>query len=204
MSRSTAGRPEARSRGHRAFLRQFVLNTNMIGAIAPSSPHLAREIVAGLDFAGARTVLEFGPGSGVVTDAILPNLRPETKFVAIELNDEMARQFRRRHPRVTLVHDTVERVRQICDDQGIDQADLIISGLPWASFPEALQVRILDAMAKVLRPGGVFVTFGYQMGRFLPAGRRFTRLLPKYFKRVERSRVIWRNIPPAFVMRASR
>ncbi len=205
MSQSgIAIRSGTRSRGRGAFVRQFILNTGMIGAIAPSSRFLAREMVRGLDLAGAGAVLEYGPGSGVFTDAILPRLGKRTKFLPIELNDDMVSAFRKRLPRVPLVHDSVEHARRICDDHDIGQVDIIISGLPWASFPESLQVRILEATATVLKPGGTLVTFGYHVGRFMPAGRRFARLLPRYFSRLSRTPVIWRNIPPAFVLRAVR
>jgi phospholipid N-methyltransferase len=82
--------------------------------------------------------------------------------------------------------------------------DCIVSGLPWASFPESRQVEFLDEMMRVLKPGGQFVTFAYVHGLFLPPGRRFSRILPKYFSSISKSPVIWKNIPPAFVYRCTR
>lgn len=204
MSPATTQPPPARTRGRAALLRQFIVRPFVIGAVAPSSKRLASEMVRGLDLASAEAVLEFGPGTGVFTDAILPRLGPGTKFVPIELNREMVRAFCRRHPGVPIVNDSVEHARRICDDHGIGQVDYILSGLPWASFPESLQVRILDAVLAVLRPGGMLVTFGYNVGEWLPAGRRFYRMLPKYFTKVGRSRIVWRNLPPAFVVRCTR
>ncbi|MBL8746164.1 MAG: methyltransferase domain-containing protein [Phycisphaerae bacterium] len=161
-------------------------------------------MIRGLDLQHAKAVLEYGPGSGVFTDAILPRLGKDTKYLPIELNEEMVAAFKKRHPNVPLVHDSVENARKICDDHGIDQVDYIICGLPWASFPEALQVRILEGVTKVLKPGGTLVTFGYHVGTLMPAGKRFARLLPRYFSSMSRTPVIWRNIPPAFVLRGTR
>lgn len=205
MSQSTAAlHSPTRSRGRGAFVRQFIMNTGMIGAIAPSSRYLAAEMIRGLDLGHSNAVLEYGPGSGVFTDAILPRLGKHTKFLPIELNDDMAAAFEKRHPRVKLIHDSVEHARRICDEHGIDQVDYIISGLPWASFPESLQVRILDGVTKVLKPGGTLVTFGYHVGTLMPAGKRFARLFRQYFATTSRTPVIWRNIPPAFVVRGTR
>ncbi len=205
MSQPTAAmHSPTKSRGRSAFIRQFIMNTGMIGAIAPSSRFLAAEMVRGLDLANARTVLEYGPGSGIITDAILPRLGKQTKFLPIELNDDMVASFKKRHPRVPLIHDSVEHARRICDEHGIDRVDYIICGLPWASFPESLQIRILEGVTRVLRPGGTLVTFGYHVGTLLPAGKRFARLLPRYFTKMNRTAVIWRNIPPAFVVRGTR
>lgn len=191
-------------KARRAFIAQFIEQPFVIGAVAPSSSHLAAEMVRGVDFASARAILEFGPGSGVFTDAILPRLAPGTKFVAIELNKRMAEAFVIRHPGVTLVNESVEHSRRICNDHGIDKVDYIISGLPWASFPDDLQNRILSAALDVLRPGGKLITFGYHVGTWLKAGRRFYAKLPALFASVERSPTVWRNLPPGFVVRCTK
>jgi phosphatidylethanolamine/phosphatidyl-N-methylethanolamine N-methyltransferase len=78
---------------------------------------------------------------------------------------------------------------------------VMISGLPWAAFPLALQEEVLDAVVAALRPGGRFTTFAYLQGTLLPAGRRFRRRLDEHFCEVRRSPVVWRNFPPAFVYR---
>ena len=161
-------------------------------------------MVEGLDLGRAQAVAEFGPGTGVFTDAIVPLLGKQTAFVAIELNKALADAFRLRHPRVALVNDSVEHVARITRERGMGRLDAIISGLPWASFPDELQDRILAGALETLRPGGQFVTFGYHIGTWLKQGRSFYGKLPKLFARVERSGVVWRNVPPAFVVRCTR
>lgn len=203
MPTSTAAilSPPAKWRGRGAYIRQFITKPSMVGAFCPSSSHLAREVVRGLDLRNASAVLEFGPGTGVLTDCILPGLGKNTKFVSIELNDEMVAAFRRRLPRVTLIHDSCEHARRICDQHGIDKADIIVSGLPFASFAPELQDRIMRAVDAVLKPGGTFVTFGYHIGTLLPAGKRFAQRLHGHFTHIEKSKPVWRNMPPAFVYR---
>ena len=100
--------------------------------------------------------------------------------------------------------DSVEDVRRLCNREGIEQVDCIVSGLPWASFLDDIQTQYLDAMMTVLRPGGQFVTFAYLQGLLLPAGQRFRRKLGNYFSQVTRSRTVWMNLPPAFVYRCRR
>jgi phospholipid N-methyltransferase len=82
--------------------------------------------------------------------------------------------------------------------------DCILSGLPWAAFPEQLQDRLLEEACKNLAPQGFFVTFAYLQGLLLPAGRRFARKIRGRFTHVEKSPVVWRNLPPAFVYRCQR
>lgn len=183
------------------FLGAFLSKPGMIGAIAPSSRHLARRIVSELDLTGARAVAEFGPGTGVISDALIPAIPAGCIYFAVELNPALARAFRQRHPGAKLYEDSAANIRALCDKEGIDKLDYIVSGLPWASFSRDLQVSILDAVGTVLKPGGELVTFGYQMGTWFPAGRRFHKeLAPKYFSRIYKSRYVWRNLPPAFVM----
>ena len=63
----------------------------------------------------------------------------------------------------------------------ISELDAVISGLPWASFPEKIQIAILDAVYDNLKSGGIFNTFAYLQGLFLPTGMRFRKLLNRYF-----------------------
>lgn len=192
------------ARSKRMFLKEFLANPGTVGAIAPSSRALAARMLETVDFGSVGSIVEFGPGTGAFTGEILSRLRDGTRFVAIEINEPMARALRERHPGVAVHHDSVANVREVCAKEGIAAVDVIVSGLPWASFPEALQRKLLEAAVSVLRPGGQFITFGYTFASRLPKGRRFRAKLPEYFMRVEKSGVVWRNLPPAFVMRCTR
>ncbi len=186
------------------FLNEFLSHPMTTGAIAPSSTYLAKAITGWVDFPNARFVLEYGPGTGVFTDYIASRLSPGARFAAIEINSRMAEMFRRRHPGLILIEDSVANVSRICGELNFKRVDCIICGLPWASFPASFQVQCLDQMMTVLRPGGQFVTFAYLQGLLLPPGRRFARLLPRYFSHVSRSRTVWLNLPPAFVYQCRR
>ena len=186
------------------FLREFIAKPVTTGAIAPSSSFLAQTMVEDLGLSKAEAILEYGPGTGAFTERILREMKPGAKFAAIELNPHFAEMFKGRHPHVPLFHDSVVNVRTICDYAGISSVDCIVSGLPWAAFPESLQVKCLDEMMRVLKPGGRFVTFAYVHGLALPPGKRFASLLPAYFATVSKSPVVWLNVPPAFVYRCQR
>jgi phosphatidylethanolamine/phosphatidyl-N-methylethanolamine N-methyltransferase len=186
------------------FLKEFISKPTTTGAVAPSSPFLAQMMVDGLDLGSAETVLEYGPGTGVFTEYILRELKPASKFAAIELNPKFAEAFKARYPAVPLFEDSVANVRAICDHAGMPLVDCIVSGLPWAAFSESMQLQFLDEMMRVLKPGGRFVTFAYMHGLALPPAKRFAGLLPNYFTSVSKSPVVWMNVPPAFVYRCRR
>ncbi len=186
------------------FLREFVSAPRRIGAMTPSSPRLARRMVESVDWDRARAVVEAGPGTGAITGEILMRLQEGTLFFAVELHPGLGEIFRQHYPQVSLVQDSVQNLSRLCRQQGVEQVDCVISGLPWASFPAERQWDLLDAIVSVLPPGGQFVTFAYLQGVLLPAARRFHLLLKDRFSEVSRSRVTWTNIPPAFVYRCRR
>lgn len=211
--KSPAPSRDGRVRGStRGFLAEFIRRPNQIGAIAPSSKYLARRMLAGLALHEARVVIEYGPGTGAFTGYIRRRIGPNTRFFAIEINPECVRLVKTRHEGVTVHHGSVADVERFLADEGIDphgpdgqgSVDAIVSGLPWASFPEQLQRSILEPSRRVLKPGATLTTFGYHIGRLLPAGQRFYRLLPSYFSRVERTESVLRNLPPAFVVRCTK
>lgn len=183
---------------------EFMRRPLQTATIAPSSKHLAMRMAESLALAEARTVVELGPGTGSVTRVVLPYLRPDAKFVAIERNPVLAESWRKRFPRHTVLEGSVENLRELCSSVGIHEVDCIVSGLPWASFPDWLQVKALDEIHGILRPGGQMSTFGYHVGLMMASGKRFHRMLPPRFDRVEHLPWEWRNLPPAFVLRVSR
>jgi len=185
------------------FLVEFFRNPRSIGAIAPSSQYLAREMVAELGLSEASLVLEFGPGTGACTGTIARRLPASADLLAIEQNSRMARKLRQRHPDIPVVDESVEATSRILRDRGFQpgSVDAIVSGLPWAAFEPARQRRLLDATLEVMAPGARFATFAYVHGLALPAARRFRDELDRRFAEVSVSSIVWRNLPPAFVYR---
>jgi len=194
----------SKSRGYGRFLLEYLKMPSVVGAIAPSSKSLARRMVEWLDLENARVVVEYGPGTGAFTQAILDRKARQCRYLGIEVNTVLGVMFRKRFSELKLYEASVADVKRICDAEGITEIDCIVSGLPWASFSTASQKAYLDAMMSVLRRNGQFVTFAYLQGLMLPAGVRFKNTLRDYFREVSRSKIVWNNLPPAFVYRCRR
>jgi phosphatidylethanolamine/phosphatidyl-N-methylethanolamine N-methyltransferase len=184
------------------FLRQFLASHVETGAVASSSQGLAELITDFASLDKANVVIELGPGTGVFTEKILEKMRDNGIFFALEINPRFVEATRVRCPQCRVLHDSAAHARKHLNGLGIQHCDSVVSGLPWAAFPEDLQDEILDAVVDVLKPGGTFVTFAYLPGLLLQTGKRFGRKLCSRFSQVERSPTVWRNIPPAFVYRA--
>jgi phosphatidylethanolamine/phosphatidyl-N-methylethanolamine N-methyltransferase len=186
------------------FLGGFLRGPGHVGAVAPSSRFLAREMVKGCALRSAKTVVELGPGTGSFTRAIADGISDETTFMALERDPVFADTIEERFPDVLVYNDSAERLPHYLALNGKVCADCILSGLPWASFPRTLQLRILEAVLASLGPGAPFVTFAYIHALWLPTARRFRRTLHDSFTTVEQSRVVWANFPPAIVYRCRR
>lgn len=182
------------------FFKTFLTSPMQIGAVLPSSPTLAREITAPIDFENAKVLVEFGPGMGAFTEVLLQRKKKETRLIALEINDVMADEIAAAHPEVDLVRDGAQNLVEHLEKRGITEVDAIVCGLPFAQFPPALQEQILAGVVKSLRPGGLFLSFTYYHSNALPTTHRYRARLKKLFKKVERIPVL-RNVPPAYVSR---
>lgn len=182
-----------------AFFREYLRNWKTVGAIAPSSPVLARRMMEAAEVWQARHVLELGPGTGAFTAAIFDAMPHDSRYLGIEVNLDFTRRLRERFPGRRFEN----AAAQDFDFDGYftdgERFDVIVSGLPWASFPQGLQSTILGHVLPRLAPGGRFATFAYWGFHRLPKARRFRDLLHTQVPGAETSRVVWRNLPPAFV-----
>ena len=182
------------------FLREFLAAPRSVGAVWPSSPALAEAMLQPVDFAHTRALVEFGPGTGAFTRAILPRLAPGARYLGIELNHAFCVALAEAFPGIDVVEASVTRLETLLAERDIAQVDAIISGLPWASLPVSLQEEVFPMIARVLAPGGVFVTFAYLHGLWLPGARALRARLRATFGEVARSPVVWSNVPPALCL----
>lgn len=172
------------------FLRQWAGNPLKVGAISPSGPDLARAMAGFVDPAVPGPVVELGPGTGVVTRAILARGIAPGRLTCIEYADDFARLLRARYPAVSVVTGDAYDLGAALGPAGAPLA-AIVSSLPlFTSPPERRRALLLDALSR-LAPGAPFVQFSYAL---VPPVRaepgRFT---------VSRTGWIVRNMPPARV-----
>ncbi len=201
MLDSTLKNVAVRSGMRHTIFGQFFANPLTTGAICASSPELSNLITEDIAIEKASCVVELGPGTGAVTGFISDKVAPQSKFFAVELNHDMFIALKRRYPKVKVYNDCASNLPDLLSKEGCKHADAVISGLPWASFSDDLQEDILNSIVSVLPEGGVFATFAYLQGTILPTGLNFKKRLRRHFSKVEKSKVIWMNLPPAFVYR---
>lgn len=184
-----------------SIMKQFLRHPFMTGAIAPSSGRLAQAMTADIGIEDASLIIEAGPGTGAITEAILARMAPGAQLVLVELNGGLAASLAERYRGrpVHVVHGSAADLPELVPGR----ADALVSGLPWTVMADALQRQILDAMCEVLAPGGRLTTFGYLHVARTAGARKLQGHLAERFRATERSAPVWANIPPAFVHRAA-
>lgn len=186
------------------LIKQLFVCPRTIGAICPSTSFLAKEITSGIDLDTVENVVEIGSGTGAFTGHILDRISPDTNFVAVEINKKVFQVLKNRFPNIKAHNRCASELNNILDEEKMGAADRVISGLPWAAFPNELQEKLLSSIYANMKPKGVFVTFAYLQGLLLPSAHRFKQRLERYFNKVQKGRVVWHNIPPAFVYRCEK
>ncbi|WP_329067501.1 class I SAM-dependent methyltransferase [Amycolatopsis sp. NBC_01480] len=182
-----------------SITREFLRRPMVTGAVAASSPRLAEVMTAGLGLERAANVVELGPGTGVFTEAVLALLRPDARFTAVEINPRLVSSLRARFPSLDVVEGSAEHLASFA----VPPVDVIVSGLPWTAMSAARRLSVLSAVHGALSPHGRFTTFAYAHTAWTPPARHFARLLRNRFAVVERTPVVWRNLPPAYVYRVA-
>src|SRR5262245_42919312 len=92
-----------------AFFTAALRSPVTVGALAPSSLHLAARLATVVSRVGAPVVVELGPGTGSVTTAIEYRLGGRGRHLAVEIDPVLANYLRAEHAGVeVLVGDAVE------------------------------------------------------------------------------------------------
>ena len=176
------------------YVRVF-LDDRKIGSVAPSSKYLIDRMIKSAELAEAKVVVEYGPARGVITRRILKKMRPDAKLVAVEFNERFYEDLSKRvkDPRLIPVRGDVREIDKILAGLGLEKADRIFSGVPFALFTGRERHEILTKTSHLLNAGGRFVAIGYTT-HLIP-------MLKDYFASVDIQFEV-RNIPPSFIFTA--
>lgn len=170
------------------FLHQFAQNPRTVGSITPSSDFLVRTMVKPVQWDNARTIVELGAGTGVITRYIEKLRHPESQCIVFELDLKMRLILEEQYPGMDF-HANATDLMGIIHEKNL-AVDCILSGLPFANFDQQLRNSILDGVVDSLKTGGVFITFQYSLQMKNQLQQRFSRVDIRFSPL---------NIPPAFV-----
>lgn len=174
------------------FIKALMKNPVSVGALMPSSKFLVEKIVELSDLKNAKCIVEFGAGTGVITQKILSEMSHDATLFCFEVDGDLIEILNKniKDPRLKIIHDSVENFYKYITELGFEYVDRIISGLPLVLLSKELRDRILKSSEKYLKDDGVFVQFQYS----LTNSSDFKKIFPYVFVDFELL-----NVPPAFV-----
>ena len=171
-----------------SFLKGFLLTPRSIGAVLPSSASLAQAMTDHIDTNKEGFILELGPGTGAITQAILKTGLDPSRLIALELSPSFSKELQKRFPGITVIEGSASELVSLIKEKNIHT---IISSLPLRSLPKATRQKILASIQNILEPNDIFIQFTYS---FLEDRNYY----PDNAELIE-TVTVWQNIPPAKV-----
>jgi phosphatidylethanolamine/phosphatidyl-N-methylethanolamine N-methyltransferase len=174
------------------FIRTWLEKPLETGAVTPSSKILARRMARYVDPDVNGPVIELGPGTGPVTEALVAQGVDPSRLVLVEYNPMFCRLLRTRYPAATIVQGDAYSLKDTLG-RFIPQraAAAVVSGLPIVTKAVRTRLRLVNDALGFLSPGAPFIQFTYAVAPPLPRSIAGVR--------AEASERIWLNFPPARV-----
>jgi phosphatidylethanolamine/phosphatidyl-N-methylethanolamine N-methyltransferase len=173
------------------FLRSWIEKPLHMGAVMPSSKLLARTMAQYVDVDSTGPVVELGPGTGAITNALIEHGVDQKRLVLVEYNPGFCALLRDRYPQAKVVQGDAYKLRDSLLKVLDVPASAVVSGLPLVTKPMLTRLKLIRDAFSALAPGAPFVQFTYSVAPPIP------KSLPGVS--TEASERIWMNLPPARV-----
>ena len=173
------------------FIRSWIEKPLSTGAVMPSGRALARTMASYVDTKASGPVIELGPGTGPVTEALVEHGVDPARLILVEFNPVFCRMLRTRYPAATVVQGDAYRLRRLLETIVREPAAAVVSGLPLVTKPLRTRLRLIADAMTLLAPSAPFVQFTYAMVPPIPKALSGIK--------AEASELIWMNLPPARV-----
>jgi phosphatidylethanolamine/phosphatidyl-N-methylethanolamine N-methyltransferase len=173
------------------FIRSWLDMPLTTGAVMPSGKLLARTMANYVDPAIEGPVIELGPGTGAVTEALVEQGVAPARLVLVEYNASFCRLLRNRYPDATVVQGDAYGIERLLGGLLAQPAAAIVSSLPLVTKPFKKRMRLFVDALDMLVPNAPFIQFTYAVGSPIP--RKLAGVT------AEASERIWMNLPPARV-----
>jgi len=171
------------------FFKGWKSNMRTVGSIVPTSGVTARRMASVADPSSELPVLELGPGTGVITKAILERgIKPE-QLVSIEFSTDFFNHLVTRFPGVDFINGDAFDLDKTLGSRKDQAFDCVISGIPLLNFPMYKRVALIEDLLSRMAPGRPVMQISY--GPLSPVIAMPDRYQISHFD------FVVRNIPPA-------
>lgn len=171
------------------FIRGMMAEPKTVGAIVPTSARMAAKMASVIETGSGLPVLELGPGTGVITRAILARGVAPENLVSVEYSSQFYGHLVDKFPGVNFINGDAFDIEETLAGYRGQKFDCVISGIPLLNFPMHARVKLVESLLDLMPPGRPVVQFSY--GPKSPVAARPERY------RVEHFDIVFLNIPPA-------
>lgn len=171
------------------FLKGMISSPDTVGSIIPTSRVTARCMADQIDLSSGLPVLELGPGTGVITKAILNHGIQAKELYCVEYSVEFTRRLRIMLPDVNVINGDAFDLDSVLGEMSGAQFDTIITSMPLLNFPMMARKQLINDLLDRIPDGRPIVLFSY--GATAP--------VPTDGENYEVTSIKWiiRNVPPA-------
>ena len=173
------------------FLLSWIGNPLKTGAVAPSGKPLAAAMAAQVDPAVPGPIIELGPGTGPVTEALIERGIAPERIVALEYNADFAGLLTKRYPGITVIRGDAYALPGNVNSHLREKPAAMISSLPLFTQAPEKRTALVAAAFDLMREDAPFIQFTYALVSPVPKDA-----LPMH---ISVSDWILLNVPPARV-----
>ncbi|MCV9999124.1 class I SAM-dependent methyltransferase [Pararhizobium sp. YC-54] len=171
------------------FFKGWRSNMKAVGSIVPTSGITARRMASVVNPHSGLPVLELGPGTGVITKAILQKgVQPEN-LVSIEFSTDFFQHLVKTYPDVDFINGDAFDLDKTLGARRDQQFDSVISAVPLLNFPMHMRVSLIDDLLSRIPVGRPVIQISY--GPLSPVVAMPDRYQISHYD------FVVRNIPPA-------
>ena len=125
------------------FIKAWFENPVATGAVSPSGRFLSRAMARYVNVASDGPVIELGPGTGPVTQALLQRGLDPSRLILVEYDPAFCRLLERRFPGVRVVQGDAYNLRDTLAGVLDAPAAAVVSSLPLLNRPDPDRVALL-------------------------------------------------------------
>ncbi len=170
------------------FFRTWATSPIKIGSVTPTGRALAGVMVKFARPDPAGYTLETGPGTGVVTQALLEAGIPAERIVSVEYDKDFCKLLKRRFPGVHVIRGDALDLGETLGEFRDVKFSAALSGIPLLNLPKKKRAPYLEGLLDHLVPGGVVSQLSYS---FVPPQEAIPGRLA-----VDKSKWVTFNFPP--------
>ncbi len=182
------------------FLQAFLKNPLKVGAVAPSSPELAAEMLQGIKPDENNIVLELGVGTGAITKYLQEIIPNKESYLGIELDEDLIKTLVTKFDDLNIICANAADAYSIHKESGLGKVRYLVCCLPFVSLPKEISESVLREIERFMDEGCELRIFQYAHGYYLPPAIKLREFLRNRYGKSKRSPLVLKNVPPAFTL----